>query len=191
MYRYIISCRESVIEKLGRWVEFQLKNLARKHQTYLKDIKHFLNFIEDLNQNQGPFKKDEIIMVSGDIGNFYPSCGKEKCIQTIKILIDTRTYQIPSKECILEAVDIKMSSNTAHFCNRYFTQIDGATIGSPDSGSITNIYGAIQIDKKFMDESPIKPQNYKRYRDDTIDICKNSSKQGQNKITDWMNENIW
>ena len=83
-----------------------------------------------------------------------------------------------------------MSSNTAHFCNRCFTQIDGATIGSPDSGSITDTYGAIHIDKKIINESPLKPQNYKRYRDDTIDICKNSSKQEQNKITDWMNENI-
>ena len=129
-------------------------------------------------------------MVSRDIDNFYPSCDKDKCIQVIKMLLDTRTYQTPSKECILEAVDITMSGNTAHFCNRYFTQIDGATIGSPDSGSITDIYGAIHIDKKFIDESPIKPQNYKTYRDDTIDICINSSKQEQNKITDWMNENI-
>ena len=167
------------------------KNVAQKHQTYLKDTKHFLNFIEDLNENQGPFKKDEVTMISRDTENFYPSCNKDKCIQAIKILLDTRTYQIPSKECILEAVvDITMSSNTAHFCNRYFTQIDGATVGSPGSGSITDIYGAIHIDKKFIDESPVKPQNYKRYRDDTIDICKNSSKQEQNKITDWMNENI-
>ena len=156
----------------------------------MKDTKHFLNFIEDLNENQGPFKKDEIIMIGRDIENFYPSCNKDKCIQAIKILLDTRTYQIPSKECILEAVDITMSSNTAHFCNRYFTQIDGATIGSPNSVSITDIYGAIHTDKKFIDESPVKPQNYKRYRDDTVDICKNSSKQEQNKIADWMNENI-
>ena len=116
-YRYIISCRGSAIEKLGRWVECQLKNPAQKHQTYLKDTKHFLNFIEDLNENQGPFKKDEIIMVSRDTENFYPSCDKDKCIQAIKILIDTSTYQIPSKECILEAVDITMSSNTGHFYN--------------------------------------------------------------------------
>ena len=156
----------------------------------MKDTKHFLNFIENLNENQGPFKKDEIIMVSRDIGNFYPSCDKDKCIQAIEILLDTRTYQVLSKECILEAVDITMSSNTAHFCNRYFTQINGTNISSPDSRSFTDIYGAIHIDKQFIDESPVKPQNYKRYRGDTIDICKNSSKQEQNKITDWMNENV-
>ena len=148
----------------------------------MKDTKHFLNFIEDLNENQDPFKKDEIIMVSRDIENFYPSCDKDKCIQAIKILLDTRTYQIPSKECIHEAVDITMSSNTAHFCNRYFMQIDGATIASPDSGSITDIYGAIHIDKKFIDESPIKPQNYKRYRDIQLTFAKTAANKSRIKL---------
>ena len=189
-YCYIISCRGSAIEQLGRWVEFQLKKSSPETSDIFERYKTFPNFIEDLNENQGRFKKEEVIMISRDIQNFHPSCDKDKCIQAIKILLDTRTYQIPSKECILEAVDITVSSNTAHFCNRYFTQTDGETIGSPDSGSITDIYGTIHIDKKFIDESPVKPQNYKRYRDITIDICKNSSKQEQNKIIAWLNENI-
>ena len=41
-----------------------------------------------------------------------------------------------------------------------------------------------------MTNAPIKSQNYKRYRDDTLDVCRNSSKEEQKQITDWMNENI-
>ena len=41
-----------------------------------------------------------------------------------------------------------------------------------------------------MEESPIKPQNYKRYRDDTLDICVNSSEEEQKELTNWMNDNI-
>ena len=78
-YRYIISCNQSAIEKLTQWIEFQLKYLARHHSTYLKDIKHFLNFIEEINEEQGPFKKNEIIMVSRDIKNIYPICETRKC----------------------------------------------------------------------------------------------------------------
>ena len=96
----------------------------------------------------------------------------------------------PSTECILQAVSIRMSSNSSHFRNRYFNQIDGATIGSPDSGSVTDIYGAIHIDKKLMEESLIKPQNYKWYRDDILDICVNSSEEKQKELTNWMNNNI-
>ena len=91
----------------------------------------------------------------------------------------------------MEAVSITMSSNTAYFTDRYFTQISRATIGSPDSGSaLTDIYGAIHIDTKLIENAPIKPQNYKRYSDNTLDVCRNSSKEEQKQITDWINENI-
>ena len=99
-------------------------------------------------------------MISRDIENFYPSCETNKCIEAIRLLLNQRTIECPSTECVLEAVSIIMSSNSAHFSNRYFTQIDGATIGSPDSGSVADVYGAIHIYRKLMEESPIKPQNY-------------------------------
>ena len=83
----------------------------------------------------------------------------------------------------MEAVSITMSSNFAHFSNRYFTQIDGAAKGSPDSCSVTDIYGAIHIDRKLMEESPKKPQDYKCYRDDILDICVNSSEEEKKELT--------
>ena len=51
LYRYIVSCNNSAIEKLAQWVEYQLKSLAQQHPAYLKDTKHahLLKFIEDLN----------------------------------------------------------------------------------------------------------------------------------------------
>ena len=48
-YRYIVSYNNSAIEKLAQWVEYQLKSLARQHSACLKDTKHLLKFIEDLN----------------------------------------------------------------------------------------------------------------------------------------------
>ena len=58
-YRYIVSCNNSAIEKLAQWVEYQLKSLARQHPTYLKDTKHLLRFLEDLNDQQGSFQKNK------------------------------------------------------------------------------------------------------------------------------------
>ena len=104
--------------------------------------------------------------------------------------IKSKNDRISIYRMCLEAVSITMSSNTTHFSNRYFNQIDGATIGSPDSGSVTDIYGAIHIDRKLMEESLIKPQNYKRYRDDTLDICVNNSEEKQKGLTNWKNDNI-
>ena len=158
-YRYIVLCNQTVIENLARWVEYQLKYLSRKRSTYLKDTKHFLSFIEDQNEKEGPFKLNEITMVCRDISNFYPSCNTKKCLEAVERLLNTREQQIPSTECILEATEITMSSISVKFINRFFTQIDGATIGSPDSGSITDSFGA--IDKKFELECSKKPENYK------------------------------
>ena len=46
-----------------------------------------------------------------------------------------------------------MSSNTTEFDTRFFTQIDGATVGSPDSGSIMDIFGTIHTNKKIQENS--------------------------------------
>ena len=104
-------------------------------------------------------------------------------MDAVKKLLLTRKYDNPSAECILEAIGITMTSNSTKFRKRFFTQIDGATIGSPDSGSVTDIFGAVFIDKKFMEECPRIPDNYKWYRDDTIDVCKNATEKEQQEIT--------
>ena len=79
-----------------------------------------------------------------------------------------------------------MSKNSTQFNGRLFTQIDGATVSS----SIIDIYGAVHIDQVLIQQCPTVPQNYKRYRYDTIDVCRHSSREEQECITDWMNENI-
>lgn len=35
------------------------------------------------------------------------------------------------------------------------------------------------------------PENYRRYRDDTIDICKGSDTPMQEEMNTWMNENVY
>ena len=112
----------------------------------------------------------------------------------ILFMIDVGRFcskQNPSSECILETLEITMSSNSTEFDSRFFTQIDGATIGSPDSGSVTDIFGAIHIDKVIQDHCPIEPEDYRGYRDDTFDVCLKSSEEDQKLVTNWMNENIY
>ena len=49
-------------------------------------------------------------------------------------------------ECVLEALEITMSSNNGKFANNFFTQINGASIGGPESTSVTDIFRAVYID---------------------------------------------
>ena len=112
-------------------------------------------------------------------------------MEAVRSLLDNREIQHPSTECILEALQITMSSNSTEFDSRCFTQIDGATIGSPDSGSVTDIFGAIHIDKIIQENCPIESKYYCRYRDDTFNVCLESSREDQEQATEWMNNNVY
>ena len=84
-----------------------------------------MNFIEEINEEQGPFKENEIIMVNRDIKNFYPICETRKCLSAVESVLPNRRFQCPSSECILEAIEITMSLKSTQFDGRLFTQIDG------------------------------------------------------------------
>ena len=58
-------------------------------------------------------------------------------------------------------------------------------LGTVHPHGLNDINELKQWFKKFQ-ESPIKPQNYKRYRDDTLDICEEEQKE----LTNWMNDSI-
>ena len=132
-----------------------------------------MNHIEEINTAKGPFEPKCVLLVTRDIKDFYPSCNTKMYIEAERALLNTREKQYPGVD--LEALQIAMSCSTTEFDSRFFTQIDGATIGSPDSGSVTDMFGAIHIDKVIQDHCPIPLEDYCRYRDDTLDICTQSS----------------
>ena len=191
-YRSIISSRGSATENLARWTEFQLKAPSMKHSAYLKDTTSLLKFIEDVNVRKGPLDQITTVLTTRDVVNYYPSCDTRKCLQAISKVLDEREGDsLIDKQCILEAVELTMTSNNCTFLERHFTQIDGATIGGPNSGSVTDIFGAEYIDQKIYQDCPYNVSEYKRYRDDTIDISINSTIEEQQAITTWLNENVY
>ena len=70
------------------------------------------------------------------------------CIQAVREAIDKwgENSSPNMKECVCEALEITMSSNNGEIDNKHFTQIQGATIGGPDSASVTDIFGGRFID---------------------------------------------
>ena len=190
--RIIISCRGNVMENLARWVEYHLKEPARKHPAYLKDTTKFFKYIDNINESQGPFQPDQSLFSTRDVCAFYPNCDTQKCVDAVRQVLETDPDNDEEYiECIVEAVQLTMSTNNCEFNNKLYTQINGATIGGPDSGSITDIYGAIHINKKILEEWPTTLENYRRYRDDTCNIELDSSEQKQEETTKWLNENVY
>ena len=94
-------------------------------------------------------------------------------MRAVKRILDERGTNLPqnSKNCILEALSITMSSYNGQFLGELFTQTDGATIGGPESASVTDIFGAVYIDEMARQGNEhLQPSDWRRYRDDTWDI---------------------
>ena len=74
------------------------------------------------------------------------------CIQAVREAIDKwgENSSPNMKECVCEALEITMSSNNGEIDNKHFTQIQGATIGGPDSASVTDIFGGRFIDIEML-----------------------------------------
>ena len=139
-YRFIMSAKGTAMENLAKWLEIQLKPYARKHGAYIKDTKSFLLHLEHLNDMRAPFK-DGTKLISLDVENYYPNCQTDLCIQAVRTTLEKYATEFSDSKikCILEALEITMSSNNGKFLDRNFTQINGATIGGPESASVTDI----------------------------------------------------
>ena len=72
---------------------------------------------------------------SWDIVNFYPNCNTQMCIEAVREVVEDNqqlNLGVPV-ECVLEALEITVLSNNGKFANNFFTQINGANIGGPES----------------------------------------------------------
>ena len=149
--RFIMAANGSPIEYLARWEEWYIKEYAQQHKAYIKDTKALLQHIEQLNNTKAPFSESSIL-VSWDIKNFYPNCQTDLCVEAVGKALDNRPPgSLPSKQCILEVLQITMSCNNGIFLGKHFTQIQGATIRGPESAIATDIFGVEYIDKKAME----------------------------------------
>ena len=74
--RQIISANGTATENLAKWIEIQLKPLATKHESYIKDTKSFFSPYD-------PFPEGTRL-ITWNIENYYPNCDTPMCIQTVK-----------------------------------------------------------------------------------------------------------
>ena len=122
-YRFIMSSRGTATERLAKLLEYQLKPFAKIHDAYIKDTKSFFIYLEHLNLTRAPFREGTKL-ISWDV------------IETVKKVLETNAneYSLDGSltECIKEALAITMSLNNGTFNGKFFTQVNGATIGGPE-----------------------------------------------------------
>ena len=68
---------------------------------------------------------------------------------------------------------------------KHYTQINGATIGGPESASTTDIFRAVFIDQPALKEGPFGQLEFCGYRDDMFDVEITKTKEEINAFTDF------
>ena len=86
---FIMSSRGTATEYLPQCTEFKLKPYmyAQLHDSYRKDTKSFLKYIETIKETKAPRGPDTTLN-SWDVVNFYPNCNTEMCTNAVRRVVE-------------------------------------------------------------------------------------------------------
>ena len=125
-----------------------------------------LEIIDDLNE-VGPIP-ESAILVSLDVENMFPSIDNERGLETVRNKLETRRNKSPPTDCIVEALEIVLTSNNSIFNHQHLVQTNGSATGSKNSCSYSDL--ALEpIDDEIYHASNTffrELITYFRYRDD-------------------------
>ena len=93
----------------------------------IRDTSHLLDIIDTINEKGIP---DEIILVSFDIVNMFPSIHNVKGMDAVRLALNTRDSNKPSTECVLEGLEICLYNNDSIFDRNHLLQTNGTATGA-------------------------------------------------------------
>ena len=133
----------------------------------IRDTSHFLDIIDTVNEKGIP---DNIILVSFDIVNMFPSIDYVKGMDAVKLVLNTSVSDKPRTECVLEGLQICLYHNNSLFDKKHLLQTNGTATGALNSCSYSEI-AINRLDRLIEQE---QANNFKerfffgRYRDDCL-----------------------
>ena len=163
--RLLTSGNGSATENLSLYVEKKCSVLAQSLKSRIKDTGHMLSIIDEINNKGLP---SEALLVSLDVENMFPSIDNNRGLETLKKKLDRRVIKSPPTECLVEALEIILTSNNSVFNKEHLIQTNGTATGSKNSCS----YSDLALEP--IDEHIYQAQNsmfsevltYYRFRDD-------------------------
>ena len=106
-------------------------------ETFLKDGKHVLKIIEDVNEQieSGEIDLEGVALVSLDVEAMYNNMTQQLGTGASKEFLESRIFQgggdlnSVSSESILAALDLCLQSNIFEFNDKLFKQVGGVGLG--------------------------------------------------------------
>ena len=156
-----------MFKRLSAFTECYLKPLSQSLPSFVKDSTDFIYKVEDLNA-KGPLPEGSLL-VSWDVVSMFPNIDNNLGISVVKRALNSRSVNIPSTDCLVEAVEICLRVNNYQFSSQSFVQKHGTTMGPKNASSYADLVMGV-IDEKAKFGGSLKLMLWWRYRDDIFDI---------------------
>ena len=167
--RPVIAGSGSAIENLSAFVDYYINPGMQQLPSYIRDTKHILNLIQDINNN-GPLEED-ISMFTIDVKAMYPSMPRDLGIRGVRNALNNRSSQVPSTENLIACLEICLDYNNFVFGEQNYIQIHGTSIGPKMAPGYACL--GMGVFEEIMDSTVVnKPIKWTRYIDDIWGLWK-------------------
>jgi hypothetical protein len=95
-----------------------------------------LEIIDGLNSEGIP---NNAILLSLDVENMFPSIDNERGLLTLRNKLEKRNLKTPPTECLVEALEIILTSNNSVFNGKHLVQTNGTATGAKNSCSYSDL----------------------------------------------------
>lgn len=148
--RPIVSCINSRLGDLSKWVDVQLQRVVHLCPGYLKDSRSLLQRLSRLGKLPATAR-----IVTADAVSMYTNIDTAHGLETMKKWFDLHAHELPYKfptQMVLDAIKLVMYNNVFQFDDTYWLQLTGTAMGT----SLACIYATIYY--SYHEETGILPR---------------------------------
>ena len=157
--RPVISNCGYYTENISSFLEYHLKPLARKVESYIKDTNHFLKKLKEL----GSLPKNAILCTI-DVVGLYPNIPHKEGLASIRKHFDNRENKEVTIDTLVALADIVLKNNYFQFLDKTFKQKRGTAIGTKFAPPYSILFMA-DLEKRLLSDIDLKRYIWWRYID--------------------------
>lgn len=163
--RPIISGIDSVTSRVGKYIDFFLQPLVVGTPSYLKDTKHVLNILREVEW------KATYMLVTADVASLYTSISHSLGHEAVRHFL-YRDSSISITQCnfVMELLDFSMEHNHFWYGGAHYLQTKGVAMGAKFAPSMANLFMAKWEEDVVLKDSPPQLVMWRRFIDDVLFI---------------------
>ena len=149
--RPIVSCVNSRMGDLSKWVDVQLQLVVHLCPGYLKDSRSLLDRLHLLGK-----LPPSAVITTADAVSMYTNINTTHALQVLSLWLDLHALELPThfpKDMVLEATELVMRNNIFQFDDTYWLQLTGTAMGTNLACVYATIYYSYHEETKLLPKS--------------------------------------